>query len=117
MSRIDAPAPDAVLAPGTASVAGIAFAGSRGIQGLVFSSALSTYSSAQSGRPCHRQAYRSNTGPAKSSKFRSRGKIHDRYRQGRKASCVSTRQMAVREGASSSLGRRLAISTVSSLRL
>jgi DMSO/TMAO reductase YedYZ molybdopterin-dependent catalytic subunit len=37
MSRIDAPAPDAVLTPGTASVAGIAFAGTRGIQGVEYS--------------------------------------------------------------------------------
>jgi DMSO/TMAO reductase YedYZ molybdopterin-dependent catalytic subunit len=37
MSRIDAPAPNAVLAPGAHSVAGIAFAASRGIQGVEYS--------------------------------------------------------------------------------
>jgi DMSO/TMAO reductase YedYZ molybdopterin-dependent catalytic subunit len=37
MSRIDSPAPDAVLPPGTQTVAGIAFAGSRGIQRVEYS--------------------------------------------------------------------------------
>jgi len=65
---------------------------------LVFSSALSTYSSAQSGWPCQVQAYRSSTGPASSRKCGSRGKIQHLYRQGRNASCFSNRQMLLRDG-------------------
>ncbi|HLZ27672.1 MAG TPA: molybdopterin-dependent oxidoreductase [Chloroflexota bacterium] len=37
MSRIDSPAPDTMLAPGTHTVAGIAFAGSRGISAVEYS--------------------------------------------------------------------------------
>jgi hypothetical protein len=83
---------------------------------LVFSSALSTYSSAHSGWPCQQQAYRSSTGPASSKKCGSRGKIQHWWRQGRSASCISSRQMAPREGPSP-VPNSTATWAVSSLRL
>jgi len=44
---------------------------------------------------------RSSTGPARSRKCGSRGKIQQRQRQGRRASCTNSRQMLVRAGVTS----------------
>src|SRR5487761_412259 len=63
---------------------------------LVFSSALSTYSSGSKGAPSHQPAYRSNTRAALTAKSGARGKIQERNRQGLRARRRSQRQRVLR---------------------
>src|SRR5579863_4567863 len=63
----------------------------------VFSSAEITKSRLPNRFPSHSRAYRSRTRPALVAKLGSRGKIQERWRQGRMASSDSQRQMVVPE--------------------
>src|SRR5216683_6723467 len=56
-----------------------------------------TKSLSPNGLPSHWRAYRSSTRPALASKWGSRGKIHERWLQGRMASAASHRQIVVPE--------------------